>query len=490
MADSLSLETTLERYELALDSVEKSKDREEGEKNWLVLSSANPSTISGRDGRWDRKVWSWGISKRSSFSRQMGGSEWWLNLCRLVLEVLLARNSVQTALEDSKSISTLIFLKLEEQDARLRKHRTTIHRVVSDSNWCSLMNPPPEAWWWYLEPPTLFPCLEKPHPILDKLDGLWKFFTIVTLAISITFIINTLQRILAGGSAITGIFAVMIQTTLGLAGGSALTNNGREVLESMLQLVRIPKNYWRLLGTCLSALFLCVVFCTHSFYLPYFASELYKDGLQQYELGKLGSAMSSYQQAIALQPDYVEVHLAMGVLFETLQQSEKAIKEYQQAIQGKSASSNSLSYLITVNRLGRLYILNKKYYDGWIVLEQGLRSIDKLNKFDRKDEEALAISSEKYNILKNIGWLRFKEKNYIVSSDYLKQAMELNEDFAEDQKRSSAYCLYVQLLEETNQNQEITPYIKKCMGYTVSSDPDEAIGSAMAEEKLSKMEKK
>jgi uncharacterized protein HemY len=102
----------------------------------------------------------------------------------------------------------------------------------------------------------------------------------------------------------------------------------------------------------------------------------------------------------------------------------------------------------------------------------------------------LLIEIERYRILKNIGWLRFKEKNYIVASDYLKQAMELNEDFDEDQKRSSAYCLYVQLLGETNQNQEITSYVNKCMRYTVSSDPDEAMGSAMAQEKLSKMEKK
>jgi tetratricopeptide (TPR) repeat protein len=430
MADSLSLETTLERYELGLDSVEKPNVREEIEKN--------------------------------------------------LLEVLLARDSVQIALKDSKSISALLFLKIEEQDARLRNHRTTIHRIVRDSNWFSLMNPPQEAWWWYLEPPTLFPCLEKPHSILDKLDWFWKLVTIVTLAISVTFILNTLKRILDGGSAITGIFPVIIQTTLALAGGSALTNEGREVLESILKLVRIPKFYWRLLGTCLSALFLCVVFSIHSFYLPYLASELYKDGSQQAKSGKLGSAMSSYQQAIALRPDYVEAHLGMGELFERLQQSEKAIKEYQQVIQGNINPLNHSTYLSTVNRLGRLYILNKKYYDAWIVLEEGFSSLKKPNQTNG-DKVYL---DERYKLFKNLGWLRLKEKNYIDASAFLIQAIEL------DKKRSPAYCLYAIILEETNRNKQVTSYLDNCVRYAVASDPDDAMGSAMAREKLIKGDKK
>jgi tetratricopeptide (TPR) repeat protein len=424
MTDSLSLESALERYELALDFLEKPEAEEE-------------TSVAER-----------------------------------VLEVLLARHSVQAALEDSKSVLTSTILRLDEQDSRLKACKGKIHRISQLSSWRSLINPPQEAWYWYLEPPALFTWLEKSHPLLDRFDWLWKFLTLVALAISITFILNTLQRVLAGGLDATGIFAVMAQTILVLAGGSTLTQQGREALESVLALVRIPKYYWQELSTGLSILFLGIVICIHSFYLPQLATNFYQNGIKQYASGQIGSAMSAYQQAIALRPDYTEAHYALGLLYERLQQADKAIKEYQQVIQSDSETLNLLTQLKTRNSLGRLYILNKKYSDAWIALEEGLSLIKELTQSDQD------ILYEKYNLLKNLGWLRLQEKHYIDADAFLQQAIELNSE------RASAYCLQAQVLEGTNREKEAVSFWENCIRYTVSSNPDDAMRAATAREKL------
>jgi hypothetical protein len=74
---------------------------------------------------------------------------------------------------------------LSHQDYIMGRLQIDHIQLVNSSSWHSLMNPPQEAWWWYLDPPALFSWLEKPSPVLDKLDGLWKLVTIVTLATSI-----------------------------------------------------------------------------------------------------------------------------------------------------------------------------------------------------------------------------------------------------------------------------------------------------------------
>jgi tetratricopeptide (TPR) repeat protein len=182
--------------------------------------------------------------------------------------------------------------------------------------------------------------------------------------------------------------------------------------------------------------------------------------------------MSSYQQAISLRPDYTEAHYALGLLYERLQQADKAIKEYQQVIQSDFKTLNLLTQLKTRNNLGRLYILNKKYSDAWIALEEGLSLIKELTPIDQD------ILYEKYNLLKNLGWLRLQEKHYIDADAFLQQAIELNSE------RASGYCLQAQVLEGTRREKEAVSFWENCIRYTVSSNPDDAMRAATAREKL------
>ena len=423
-SDSSDLETTLNKYEAALDSLDK-------------LEVPEQTCLEGQ-----------------------------------VLEVLLARQAVQIALEDVKIIPATIFIKLKGQDDRLRKHRDKVYLVRQLSSWRDIIDPPKTAWWWHLEPSALFPWLEKPHPLLEQFDWLWKFLTLIALAISITFILNTLQRVLSGGLDKAGFLAVTTQAILVLAGGSTLTEQGREALESILASFRIPKYYWQELSTLLSIIFLIIVVGIHNLYLPQLATNSYQNGNRQYTSGQIGSAILAYQQAIALRPDYAEAHYGLGVIYERLQQPDKAIQEYQQVIQSDLINLDLLTQLRTRNKLGRLYILNNKYLDAWIVLEEGLNLIEEITHADQD------ILYEEYNLLKNLGWLRLQEKHYIDAEPFFQQAIEL------DSERASAYCLQAQVLEEINRGQESISYWENCVRYAVRSNPDDAMRAATAREKL------
>lgn len=396
-----------------------------------------------------------------------------------VLEVLLARDSVQAVL-DERSIPTVGCISLlKEQDDRLKSYRSKICKIKQLESWRKLVNPPQTAWWWFLEPPSIFPWLEKSHPFLDQFDWFWKFITLITFAISLTFILNTLQRVLASGLDATGLVPVAIQTILVLASGSTLTQQGHEILGNILTSFRIPKHYWQELSAVLSILFLMIVVGIHNLYLPQLASSFYQNGLNLYDSdnnsGYIGSAMSAHQQAIAVQPDYAEARYQLGRIYERLQQADKAIQEYQQVIQSDLGDLSLLAELRARNNLGRLYILKAKYLEAWEVLHVGLNLI--------KEDTQITddILHEQYSLLKNLGWLRLDEKHYIEAEEFLKGAINL------DSIRASAYCLQAQILEGTNREQESLPYWNNCIRYAVNSNPDDALRAAKAKESLKRL---
>lgn len=122
--------------------------------------------------------------------------------------------------------------------------------------------------------------------------------------------------------------------------------------------------------------------------------------------------------------------------------------------------------------MGRLYILDEEYRNAWIVLEKGLTLADEdmLNDQD--------ILYERYNLLKNLGWLRLEEEHYIDAEAFLQDAIDLNSE------RASAYCLQAQIMDETERKDESMPYWENCIRYAISSNPDDAMRAATAREQL------
>lgn len=396
-----------------------------------------------------------------------------------VLDLLVARDAIEAALQETTPIPTYLLIRLKELDRDLKQQRKAITKTLKLEEWRKIHHPPETHWWWYFERPALLPCLDEPCPILEQLDWLWKLISIAALAISVTFILNTLKRVLAGGLDAAGTSAVVLQTVLTLAGGSALTQQGREALESTLTRLRIPKHYWQEFGAFLSIVFLALVIAIHTLLLPQVAINLNQNGIQNNKAGRLDSALSNYQQAIALHPNYTEAHYNLGTLYEDLQKTDQAISEYQLVMQSdlaKESQPNSQERLIllrSLNNLGRLYILKGNNQAAWVPLERGLNLVD-------ADAEKVnpEIQTEKYNLLKNLGWVRLQQKNYLAALDLLDEAIDWND------QRAPAYCLKAQVLEAQKQQKQALSMWKKCNDLGVINNPDEAQWVGMAQERL------
>jgi tetratricopeptide (TPR) repeat protein len=219
--------------------------------------------------------------------------------------------------------------------------------------------------------------------------------------------------------------------------------------------------------------------------LPSIAARFNQNGLDDYQAGRLSSALSNYQQAIALRPDYTEAHYYLGVLYEDLQKIDQAIAEYELIVQSDStAATSSQEHLILLqahNNLGRLYLLKNSNQAAWIPLERGLRLV----KADVTQNDA-NVQYEHYKLLKNMGWVRLQQQHYLDAQKWLQQAIALQPEIEHLLKEvgghAAPFCLRAQVLEAQQQNAE-TDWIA-CTRYAELDNPDEAQWVGLARQRL------
>ncbi|NEO05622.1 tetratricopeptide repeat protein [Moorena sp. SIO3I8] len=358
-----------------------------------------------------------------------------------VLEVLTARDTVQAELSNQSNIPIGSLIKLNDLDNRLKKETNKITTVVDLTEWHSILNPKVEAWWWFFKPPK--------HR-WDYLDWLWKILTVVFLTSSLSLTVDISSRFLSGGPDTLGAFVTATQSVLTLlAGRSALTKAGQDSIKRALTRLNIPKYLWEEVS-CGIAFSLLLVSVTFRLSLPEIAI-FYKNLGDRYtfdnDTPQLSVAISSYKRALLLNPDYVEPHYKLGVVYEKIQDNEKAIAQYKIAVQDDFDSA--------YNNLGRMYILNKKYYQASSLLLTGLI----LNENDEV----------RYYLLKNLGWARLKQNRYAEAKRHLQDAINL------DNKKAPAYCLLAQVLEEAGDNNTaiIMNNWRYCLGYSSRYNIDE-----------------
>ena len=396
-----------------------------------------------------------------------------------VLTVLSQRDRVQVCIEDIRFLSAGQRTKLNQLDKCLRQYSSTLTKVVDLATWRAQDHPPETSWWWYLESPALFSWLERPYLWLARLDWLWMFLTVLLLTIAVTFVLNTLNQILEVGFAGEGTLAVVLQAVLTIGGGTiALTQQGRKALVSLLRRCRIPRQYWQAFSMVTALVLVLIVIGIHDQYLPRLATDWTQRGIEQYQQGRLGGALRNYRKAIALQPDNAKAHYHLGVLYEDVQNREAAIAEYAFVMKSDPEALDRLLRLRAHNNLGRLYILDEKYVAAWSPLERGLSLVK---------GSALAqpqIQREKYNLLKNMGWLWLQQRQFIEADEVLQAAVALNS------QRSAAYCLRAQVLERLKQTQAAQTAWRQCLSGERQIQPEEAIWAAMARQRIAQLKPK
>ncbi|NEQ07656.1 MAG: tetratricopeptide repeat protein, partial [Moorea sp. SIO4E2] len=348
-------------------------------------------------------------------------------------------------LSNQSQIPTGSLIKVNDLDNRLKQETNKITTVVDLTEWHSILNPKVDAWWWFFKPPK--------HR-WDYLDWLGKILTVVFLTSSLSLTVDISSRFLTGGPDTVGAFVTATQSVLTLlAGRSALTKAGQDSIKRALTRLNIPKYLWEEVS-CGIAFSLLLVSVTVRLSLPHIAV-VYKnigDGyiFDENSPPRFAAAISSYKRALVLNPDYVEPHYKLGLVYEELQENKKALSEYKIAVQD--------DFEVAYNNLGRMYILDKKYYQASSLLLRGLYLTE------NTDNEQV-----KYYLLKNLGWARLKQNRYAEAKRHLQDAITL------DKEKAPAYCLLAQVLEEAGDNNTaiIMNNWASCLGYSSSYNIDQ-----------------
>ena len=354
-----------------------------------------------------------------------------------ILDVLLARDKVQAALNNSDPYATTSLMIINELDNRLKQQADVIHQQINLADWRTIKNPKAESWWWFLQ---------SSNQQEGEYDWLLSPLSILCLTISLGLVTNIAPRFIVGGPDVAGALVVMGQSVVTLlAVGSVLTKAGQEGVERLLTCCKCPKRHWQTISF-VASFALLLISIGFRLLLPQIAVLYHQRGLESYQKGRWTSAQSDYLRSLQLNPDYGAAHFHLGVLYEDLQEFDKARSEYRLALQ----AGNNRAY----NNLARLFILDKKYPTAIPLLLQG-------QVLAKNDQEL------QYALLKNLGWVRLAQSRYPAAEGYLLNAIELIEN------RAPAHCLLAQVLDKQKKDKEALQEWESCLRYASSSLPDE-----------------
>ncbi|MEO0373364.1 MAG: tetratricopeptide repeat protein [Cyanobacteria bacterium P01_A01_bin.17] len=361
-----------------------------------------------------------------------------------VLEVLLTRDSIQSNLKELPP-NAADLQRLEALDTQLRGTKERIQSIQNLKRWRSLANPDNKidasAWWW----PSL--------PQSARGDWLWSAASVVFLSASASLILNTASRFWSGGFASAGTLAVVTQSVLTLiAGKGALTQSGRQGWETFLKQRHVPEHHWQR-WSCMAAgsVFLVVGGVHRS--LPQVATWYNEWGWSHYEDRQLGTALSDFQTALSLRPDYAAAQFNSGLVYEDLQQYEQAQESYQFVVASDPEEVPLEVWLSAHNNLARLHLLAGDDREAAPLLMVAMDRLD----IDvvEKDPDIAAVN---YNLLKNLGWVRLRQGRHREAQTQLEEAIAFEQEVLQVQastdeslsdvalpNRAAAYCLLAQV---------------------------------------------
>ncbi|NEO52824.1 MAG: tetratricopeptide repeat protein [Okeania sp. SIO3B5] len=379
-----------------------------------------------------------------------------------VLAVLNARDVVQTAWNQSTSISANSQQQLLQLDNLLREqaHRITQTKGVNLSQYRSSFSPPEKAWWWRLE-------TEVPPHFWDRLDWLWRGLTVAGWTANLGLLMDIVPRFIGAGTGLLGTIAVAFPSLIALLQAkSELTQTGKEGFNRLLKRLRIPEHFHEeaRLGSTTMLLLLLVALRAN---FPAFSDFYNRKGLEKYQKGEFAGAESAYQQALAIDPDNFKANYNLGVLYEDLQQFDKAKTQYQLAVKA--------NFIKAQNNQARLHILEGKPDLAIPLLWSGLGNLG------NEDNPSLRVT---YSLYKNLGWAFWKEEATEQAEEFLRLAIQIGES-ENIQNRGSAHCLLAQLLEGQQEKQaEAVEQWQQCCKFGSVSNPDETQWLISAHKKL------
>ncbi|NEQ84788.1 MAG: tetratricopeptide repeat protein [Moorea sp. SIO2I5] len=345
-------------------------------------------------------------------------------------------------------------------DVRLKQNAWQISKVIDFYSWRTSLKPPDTAWWWHLET----------EPELARWqwwDWLWRGLSIAGWTANLGLLIDLLPRFLIAGTGFAGAVAIAFPSLLTLLQAiSELTETGKEGFDKLLIRLGIPKHFHAEAQLGATELLLLILLGFH-FYLPNFSNFSNRRGFEKYKQGQIASAEAHYQQALALNPDNVKAHYNLALVYENLQQFDKARTQYQFAVKG--------GFVKAYNNLGRLHILNNKPSLAIPLLFKGLAGAGQ------------ASIKVKYDLMKNLGWALLKQGREEQAEPILRSAVSLGsspEGIEKISNRGSAHCLLAQVYQGQNQKTKALTQWQQCCQLGSSANPDEDLWLGLAHKKL------
>lgn len=302
-------------------------------------------------------------------------------LTAATLRVLIARDKVALALADGDDVASPGAIKrLAGTDRRVTNLAIRIDSVAgrsSLSSWRRTRNAAEDAWWWKLDE-----IADAQQPWAKRA---WTLLAVLLLTAAIGLGIDTFNLLRTVGSNPVSTIGTLIHAGLTFVAASAFTETGRKWLINTFSQNRRFKGWSRAL---LALLVLSITFGLW-LYLPGVAARYFRrQGDRFMAEGLTQRAIADYQQAIALEPQSIQTHVALARAEEKAPDYSRAIEEYKSIIAlaeriGPSALDDS--YYLTKIKLARLLILHQKsYHTALTILEDVEQRIDQVSRPNRK----------------------------------------------------------------------------------------------------------
>jgi len=325
----------------------------------------------------------------------------------MILQLFMLRDALQTALESKESQPVDLLLRLPPLDKQLKSQEDAIAKTLNLSIWRSILQPSQHNWWWFFEAQQV----RIKVTAWDRFDWFWNLITVLSLTGFASFASQLMPLVFSGG--------VSLFESIGLLGPGGLITvvissmrggEGQQRLCRMMEGVGIPAKYQSEV-TC----FLAIVLFSGGYYaqenLPksYFKSYV-TEGEKAYKDGQIREARDSFEQALKIDGqdalEKAKIHTAIGLLDESVGDSDNALKNYRFALdQGDSS---------VLNNLGRVQINKGKLDAAETLLNMGLQRVDQNNLADQ------------YQLNRNLGWVYLEKKRYDKAEQYLNQAIEFD----------------------------------------------------------------
>jgi tetratricopeptide (TPR) repeat protein len=347
---------------------------------------------------------------------------------KCLLRLLLLRDVVAATFDKAQSAD--LAARLVGADAALRNVSEELSDALPNDQleiWRGSILPKSDAWWWRIDEVAVETAVQR--------SPWWPVLTGILLTISASLTADIARHFLSNGPDFYGALSTISQGAVTIIAGSSLTQAGRNWINRWLFSFGVrqeghPRSY-----TLLAVAVLTLVGSFRAC-LPWIAIHYYDArGTRLFSTGKIHSAIENFERAISLAPSEYLPHYNLADALEEILDIDRAIGEYQAAIQANP------DFYPAYNNLARLYLVKRKDYEG--ALRALRKGIIRLTAEREKNQQDCAHPNPQcdalYTLHKNFAWVNVEKQWFGLAR------IDVNLAIAANPNRGGIYCLLAQI---------------------------------------------